>query len=208
MSEDDEKGEMMSARLSTVSRTTNETDVFVKLDLDGTGSTEIDTGVPFFDHMLDAFGRHGLFDLTVRATGDVAVDAHHTVEDVGIVVGFALAEALGDKRGVNRFGAQHVPMDEALVLAAVDLSGRGQLHFDADLPFGCIGGTFDTQLPREFFFALASNAGMTLHVREIAGENAHHVIEAMFKAAGRALAEAVAFNERLGDSLPTTKGVL
>ena len=130
-------------RQATVSRTTKETDISVEIDLDGAGASDVKTGVAFFDHMLDAFARHGMFDLKVRARGDVEVDAHHTVEDVGIVLGAAVARALGDKRGINRFGQRYVPMDEALVLAVVDVSGRGQLHFDADLPFGCVG-TFDT----------------------------------------------------------------
>lgn len=197
----------MTNRTATVTRTTNETDIAITIDLDGTGACDISTGVPFFDHMLNAFGRHGLFDLTVRAVGDIEIDAHHTVEDTGIVLGQALARALADKRGINRFGTQFVPMDEALVMASLDISGRGQLHYDADLPFGCVGA-FDTQLAKEFLIALATNAGITLHVRQIAGENAHHIIEAMFKACGRALREAVAVNPRTAGELPSTKGAL
>lgn len=194
-------------RQATVSRTTTETDISVEIDLDGAGASDVKTGVAFFDHMLDAFARHGMFDLKVRARGDVEVDAHHTVEDVGIVLGASVARALGDKRGINRFGQRYVPMDEALVLAVVDVSGRGQLHFDADLPFGCVG-TFDTQLAREFFIAFATNAGVTLHVRQVAGDNVHHLIEAMFKACGRALCEAVSMNPRMDGELPSTKGSL
>lgn len=194
-------------RQATVLRTTKETDISVEIDLDGTGSSDVDTVVPFFDHMLDAFARHGLFDLKVRARGDIEVDAHHTVEDVGIVLGSAVARALGDKRGINRFGQRYVPMDEALVLAVIDISGRGQLHFEADLPFGCVGA-FDTQLAREFFIAFAANAGIALHLRQVAGDNVHHLIEAMFKACGRALCEAVSLNARIAGELPSTKGSL
>lgn len=197
----------MTARYACVSRTTKETDITVELVIDGGGKAEVETGIGFFDHMLTAFARHGLFDLKVKATGDLQVDGHHTVEDVGIVLGQAFARALGDKRGINRFGSQFVPMDEALAHAALDISGRGQLHYELDLPFGMVGG-FDTQLAKEFFISLAANAGVTLHLREIAGENAHHVIEASFKAAGRALCEACAINPRMAGELPTTKGAL
>ncbi len=188
-------------------RSTKETDIVVEICLDGTGQVEAQTGVPFFDHMLNAFGRHGLFDLKVKAVGDIEVDAHHTVEDTGIVLGQAIASALGDKRGIRRFGSAFVPMDEALLHAAIDVSGRGQLHYGVNLPFGMVGA-FDTQLAKEFFIALATNAGVTLHLREIAGENAHHVIEASFKAVGRALCEACEINPRIAGELPTTKGAL
>lgn len=197
----------MTARSACVSRTTKETDITVELVIDGSGKADVETGIGFFDHMLTAFARHGLFDLKVKAKGDLQVDGHHTVEDVGIVLGQAFAQALGDKRGISRFGSQFVPMDEALVHAALDVSGRGQLHYAVDLPFGMVGG-FDTQLAKEFFISLATNAGVTLHLREIAGENAHHVIEASFKAAGRALCEACAINPRMAGELPTTKGAL
>lgn len=197
----------MSARVAQVVRTTKETNITVEINLDGTGKVEAGTGVGFFDHMLNAFGRHGLLDLKVQAQGDLEIDGHHTVEDTGIVLGRAIAQALTDKRGINRFGSQFVPMDEALVHAALDISGRGQLHFDLDLPFGMVGD-FDTQLAKEFFIALATNAGITLHVREIAGENVHHIIEAAFKAVGRALGEACAINPRIAGELPTTKGAL
>jgi imidazoleglycerol-phosphate dehydratase len=156
--------------------------------------------------MLEAFGRHALFDLDVAATGDLAVDAHHTVEDVGICLGQAIAEALGTKEGIRRFGSTFVPMDEALVLAAVDVSGRGQCHYAVETPVGIIG-TFDTTLAKEFMIALASNAGITLHVMAFAGENAHHLIEAAFKAVARALAEAVALDPRVS-GVPSTKGSL
>ncbi|MDO4290502.1 MAG: imidazoleglycerol-phosphate dehydratase HisB [Eggerthellaceae bacterium] len=195
------------ARTATVTRTTKETDITVTIDLDGTGAVDAHTGLGFFDHMLDAFGRHGMFDLTVRAEGDLHVDGHHTVEDTGIVLGQAIASALGDKRGIARFGSQLLPMDEALMLCALDISGRGALYWDVELPFGMVGD-FDTQLAREFFIALAANAGLTLHLREIAGDNAHHVIEAAFKACGRALRAACEKDERVGNALPSTKGAL
>ena len=193
-------------RSAMISRATRETDIVVTLDVDGAGSVIVATGVPFFDHMLDAFGRHGLFDLDVAATGDLEVDAHHTVEDVGIVLGQAIAQALGDRAGITRFGSAAVPMDEALVLAAVDISGRGQLHWAVELPIEIIG-TFDTTLAREFLIALAANAGLTLHVRSLAGENSHHIIEAAFKAVARALKEAVAIDPRVV-GVPSTKGSL
>lgn len=194
------------ARASTIARATSETDITLSIALDGSGETSVSTGVPFFDHMLDAFGRHGLFDLTVDARGDLAVDAHHTVEDVGICLGQALAGALGDKRGIRRFGSVFVPMDEALVLAAVDISGRGQLHYDLEVPIEIVG-TFDTTLAREFMLALAANAGITLHVVGFAGTNTHHIIEAAFKAVARALAEAVSLDSRV-TGVPSTKGSL
>ncbi|MDR2197323.1 MAG: imidazoleglycerol-phosphate dehydratase HisB [Coriobacteriales bacterium] len=194
-------------RTALITRTTRETDIRLELALDGRGVTDIETGVPFFDHMLDAIGRHGLFDLRVAARGDLEVDAHHTVEDVGIVLGQAFAQALGDKAGIRRFGDALVPMDESLVLAAVDISGRGQLHWDVALPIEFIGN-FDTTLFREFLIAVAANAGLTLHVRSLAGANAHHLIEAAAKATARALAQAVALDERVGNRVPSTKGVL
>jgi len=193
-------------RSATITRTTGETDITVALDLDGSGATSVVTGVPFFDHMLDAFGRHATFDLDVKASGDTEIDAHHTVEDVGIVLGQAIAQALGDKAGVTRFGSAVVPMDEALVLSAVDISGRGQLHYDVELPIEIIG-TFDTSLAKEFLIALATNAGITLHVRSFAGENSHHIVEAAFKAVARAVREAVAIDARVG-GVPSTKGSL
>lgn len=201
------EGREVYMREATVQRTTKETDITATLGLDGSGSTDIGTGVGFLDHMLDAFGRHGLFDLHVRARGDLEVDAHHTVEDTGIVLGSALGEALGDHAGITRFGSAVLPMDEALVLAAVDISGRGQLHWDVPLP-PCMLGTFDAALAKEFFIALAANAGVTLHVRLLAGENAHHIVEACFKGVARALAMAVSMDPRCGGRIPSTKGAI
>lgn len=193
-------------RSAIVTRKTAETDITVSVGLDGRGAVAVATGVPFFDHMLDAFGRHALIDLRVDATGDLAVDAHHTVEDVGICIGSAIAEALGDRAGIRRFGSATIAMDEALVLAAVDISGRGGLHWAVELPIEIIG-TFDTTLAREFLIALATNAGLTLHVRSLAGDNSHHIIEAAFKAVARALAEAVSLDSRVS-GVPSTKGSL
>lgn len=198
---------MAGNRSASITRTTKETDISLQLDIDGVGTTNIDTGIAFFDHMLDAFGRHGLFSLNVKAKGDIEVDAHHTVEDVGIVLGQAFAQAMGEKRGINRFASQYLPMDETLVLAAVDISGRGQLHWDVDVPL-CLLGQFDTSLAKEFFIAFATNAGVTLHVRMLAGENAHHIVEACFKAVGRAMCQALEVNPRIADQLPSTKGML
>lgn len=194
-------------RCAELTRTTKETDITLSLDIDGTGKTDIETGVGFFDHMLDAFGRHGLFDVAVRAQGDLQVDSHHTVEDVGIVLGKAFAQAMGDKRGITRFGSQMMVMDETLVLGAVDISGRGQLHWDVDVPL-CMLGSFDTSLAKEFFIAFASNAQVTLHVKMLAGENAHHIVEACFKAVGRALRYALELDPRALNELPSTKGAL
>lgn len=197
----------MMKRSATITRTTKETDITISLTIDGTGKTSVDTGIPFFDHMLDAFGRHGLFDLEVKATGDLDVDAHHTVEDVGIVLGQALAEAMKDKRGITRFASQAVPMDEALVMAALDISGRGQMHFDILIPPAMMG-LFDASLAKEFFIAFASNAGITLHLISFKGENAHHLIEAAFKATGRVLRSALEIDVRASKQLPSTKGTL
>ena len=187
-------------------RTTKETDIDISINLRGSGTTSIDTGIPFFDHMLDAFGRHATFDLSVKARGDLDVDAHHTVEDVGLVLGSVVAEALGDKAGITRFGDACVPMDEALVLAAIDVSGRGQCHYEVDVPFEFIG-TFETSLAKEFWIAFASTAGLTLHVYELQGQNSHHIIEASFKAVARALRIAVAQDARIL-GVPSTKGAL
>lgn len=194
-------------RTAKIARATKETDITVEIDLDGTGRTDVDTGVAFFDHMLDAFGRHGLFDLTVHATGDVEVDAHHTVEDCGIVLGQAIKQALGDCKGIVRYGSALLPMDETLVMAAIDISGRGQCHAELDIPAPSVG-TFDTELAEEFFIALAANAGITLHVRQICGKNSHHIIEASFKAVTRALKECVAIDSRIAGVIPSTKGAL
>lgn len=198
--------EAMLQRRAEISRSTKETQITVSLDLDGAGTARIDTPVPFFNHMLDAFTRHSLIDVTVEAEGDVDVDDHHTVEDVGIVLGAVLREALGTKAGIARFGQAIVPMDEALVLCAVDISGRGQVFVEVPFEVQTIG-SFDTQLVKEFFLAFAREAGITLHVRLMAGENAHHVAEACFKACGRALRQAVEFDPRV-TGVPSTKGSL
>ena len=203
------KGSTLAAdapRTASVRRTTGETDVLVTLGLDGTGACAIDTGVPFFDHMLNAFGRHGMFDLKVEVVGDVEVDAHHTVEDTGIVLGQAFCQALGDKRGVTRFANVAVPLDEALVEAVVDLSGRGQAWCTLPLPTERVG-TFDTELAVEFFYAFARDARLTLHVRELDGANSHHIIEAAFKATGRAMRVACELDPRV-TGIPSTKGTL
>ncbi len=194
------------ARYAEVARKTGETDIAIKLDLDGAGACDISTGVPFFDHMLNAFGRHGLFDLEVKAKGDVEVDAHHTVEDVGIVLGEAFARALGDKAGIARFADVAIPMDETLVMAAVDISGRGQAYCELPIPADRVGD-FDTELAVEFFYAFARDAKVTLHVRELAGSNSHHIIEAAFKAVGRAMRRACEFDSRV-KGVPSTKGSL
>lgn len=193
-------------RRAVVTRVTGETDITVELDLDGTGTCSIDTGVPFFDHMLNAFGRHGLFDLTVRAIGDIEVDAHHTVEDTGIVLGQAFTQALGDKAGITRFSDVCIPMDETLVQAAVDISGRGQAYCDLPIPTERVG-SFDTELAVEFFYAFTRDARVTLHVRELSGANSHHIIEAAFKAAGRAMRYACELDPRV-NGVPSTKGSL
>ncbi|MBM4038450.1 MAG: imidazoleglycerol-phosphate dehydratase HisB [Planctomycetes bacterium] len=194
------------SRAAKESRKTKETDVSVSLDLDGQGRTAPATGIGFLDHMLDLFGRHAGFDLEVRAAGDTHVDAHHTVEDVGICLGKALAAALGDKRGIRRFGFASVPMDEALADVSLDISGRPFVVFNAAFPTEKTG-VFDAQLVEEFLRALAVNAGLTLHVRVPYGKDTHHIAEAIFKALARALRQAVALDPRVGD-VPSTKGVL
>jgi len=194
-------------RVSSIARRTSETDIKVTVGLDGTGLAEIDTGIGFFDHMLTAFARHGLFDLEVAATGDLHIDAHHTVEDVGIVLGQAFAQALADKRGITRFGQALVPMDEALAEAAVDLSGRAHLAWSVDFTREQLGD-MDTQLFEEFFRAFVGNARLTLHVTSRAGSNAHHVAESCFKAVARALRMAVALDPRVAGVVPSTKGAL
>ena len=196
----------MSERIARLARTTNETDIELSLDLDGAGTTDVETGIGFFDHMLTAFGRHGLFDLSVRAAGDLEVDGHHTVEDVGIVLGQAVREALGDKAGITRFSDVAIAMDESLVQAAIDVSGRGQAYIDLPVPTQKVG-TFDTELAEEFFIAFARDAALTLHVRELAGSNSHHIIEAAFKAFGRALRFACEKDPRV-TGVPSTKGTL
>lgn len=199
-------------RTARIERQTGETEVKLELNLDGTGQWEIDTGVGFFDHMLSHIAAHGLIDLRVQAQGDLHVDAHHTVEDVGIALGLALRQALGDRRGIVRYGQSLLPMDEALALVALDFSNRGLYVGDLSLAVQQVGG-FDVELVPEFLRALAHNAGMTLHVRLLddrvpGSKNAHHQIEAVFKGLGRALRQAVAVDERRADAVPSTKGVL
>jgi imidazoleglycerol-phosphate dehydratase len=197
-------GPMRSAKIS---RKTAETDIEVILSLDGTGHYDNQTGVGFFDHMLDQLARHSLIDMTIRCKGDLHIDDHHTVEDVGIAIGQALTQALGDKRGIRRYGSCLLPMDDALVRCALDLSGRPFLVWNVDLPTQKIG-TFDTELVREFFQALATHGGITLHVDALHGLNSHHIAEAAFKSVARALREAVETDPRKGDAIPSTKGML
>ena len=194
-------------RTSEIKRKTAETDICLSLNLDGTGKSEISTGVGFLDHMLTLFARHGRFDLAVKCAGDTNVDFHHTTEDVGIVLGKAFAEALGEKKGIVRYGSMLLPMDEALILSAVDISGRGGFFSELKIPTEKVGD-FDTELVKEFFVAFALNAGLTLHVRQPAGENSHHIIEGAFKSVARSLAQAVAIDPKYADEVPSTKGVL
>ena len=192
--------------MAEVSRKTGETDIQIKLDLDGTGKSEVDTGIGFFDHMLISFAKHGLFDLTVKVKGDLNVDCHHTIEDTGIVLGQAIKEALGDKKQIKRYGSVILPMDEALIMCALDLSGRPYLVFDAEFTTDRVG-YFDTEMVKEFFYAISYTAGMNLHIKVLSGGNNHHMIEAMFKAFARALDEATGFDPRITDIL-STKGSL
>ena len=194
-------------RKSEIKRTTAETDIALSLCLDGTGKSEIDTGVGFLDHMLTLFARHGRFDLTVKCDGDTNVDDHHSVEDIGIVLGQAFSEALGDKRGIVRYGSMLLPMDEALILCAADLSGRACLVNQVSLPCQKVG-SFDTELVQEFLLGFVRKAEISLHFQMFAGENTHHIIEAMFKAMGRALAAAVKIDAAYADEIPSTKGML
>ncbi|MEA5040132.1 MAG: imidazoleglycerol-phosphate dehydratase HisB [Clostridiaceae bacterium] len=194
-------------RSAAVNRRTNETDIRLTLTLEGTGQSEIASGIGFFDHMLTLFAHHGGFDLTVVCKGDIQVDGHHTVEDIGICLGDAFAEVLGDCRGVCRYGSLALPMDEALILAAVDLSGRGFYCGELALPAPQVG-TFDTELTEEFFTAFCRRANLTLHLRQLAGRNTHHIIEGCFKAAARALKQAVAIDPAQAEEIPSTKGVL
>ncbi|KIC48402.1 MULTISPECIES: imidazoleglycerol-phosphate dehydratase HisB [Tateyamaria] len=194
-------------RTSTLTRTTAETDISVSLNLDGTGTYDNETGVGFFDHMLDQLARHALIDMTVRCKGDLHIDDHHTVEDVGIAIGQALSQAVGNKKGIQRYGSCLLPMDDALVRAALDLSGRPFLVWNVDLPTPKIG-TFDTELVREFFQALSTHGGITLHVDMLHGLNSHHIAEAAFKAVARALRVALEVDPRTADAIPSTKGSL
>ena len=194
-------------RTAELSRKTAETDITLRLDLDGTGRSEVYTGCGFLNHMLTLFARHGRFDLEVACSGDTYVDDHHTVEDIGICLGDAFAQALGDKRGITRYGSMLLPMDEALILTAVDISGRGMLCCSLDIPTERVG-TFDTELAEEFFIALARRGNMTIHVRQLAGRNSHHIIEGAFKSLGRSLGQAVAIDPKFSQEIPSTKGVL
>lgn len=194
-------------RRAEISRKTAETDITVSIDLDGTGSYDNKTGVGFFDHMLDQLARHALIDMNVRAKGDQHIDDHHTVEDVGIALGQALAQAAGDKRGIRRYGECHLPMDDTLVRCALDLSGRPYLVWDIDMTAERIGA-FDTELVREFFTAFAMNSGLTLHLHKLEGINSHHIAEAAFKATARALRDALEVDPRKADAIPSTKGIL
>jgi imidazoleglycerol-phosphate dehydratase len=194
-------------RTSTITRKTAETDISVEINLDGTGIYDNQTGVGFFDHMLDQLARHSLIDMTVRANGDLHIDDHHTVEDVGIALGQALVDALGDKRGINRYGDCHLAMDDAQVRCALDLSARPHLICNLDLPTAKIG-SFDTELVREFFQALSTHGGITLHIDRLHGFNSHHIVEAAFKSVARALRVAVQTDPRKADAIPSTKGAL
>ena len=194
-------------RTGSIKRTTNETDISVELNIDGAGSYDVETGVGFFDHMLEQLSRHSLMDLKVRAKGDLHIDAHHTSEDVGIAIGQAFKQALGDMKGITRYASLDLPMDETLTRAAVDVSGRPYLVWNVDFTRDKIGD-YDTELFREFFIAFAQNAGITLHVQNIYGENNHHIAETCFKAVARVLRMAATIDPRAADSLPTTKGKL
>ena len=194
------------ARTADIKRKTNETDIQMALVIDGTGTSKVNTGIGFFDHMLEGFSKHGFFDLTTQVNGDLEVDGHHTVEDTGIVLGTAIREALGDKAGIKRYGSFILPMDDALCLCAIDLCGRPYFAFDCEFHVERVGD-LDTELVREFFYAVCYSAGMNLHIKILNGNNAHHMIEAMFKAFGKALDEAVSYDERITGVL-STKGAL
>lgn len=194
-------------RQSTVNRKTAETDISLDLNLDGTGTSEISTGCGFLDHMLTLFSKHGRFDLRVACTGDTYVDYHHTVEDIGICLGKAFCEGVGDKRGIKRYGNFLVPMDEALILTAVDFSGRGAFFEECDVPTEKVGD-FDTELFFEFWIAFCREAGVNMHIRKLAGKNSHHIIEGAFKSAARSLREAVSIDKDFAEEIPSTKGIL
>lgn len=197
---------MAEKRITQVQRKTNETDIIISLNLDGSGKQNISTGIGFFDHMLSGFTRHGFFDLDLDVKGDLEVDCHHTIEDTGIVLGNAIREALGDKKGIKRFGSMILPMDETLVLCAIDLSGRPYFAFDAEFTTNRVGD-MDTEMVREFFYAISYSAGMNLHMKVLSGTNNHHIIEALFKAFGKALDDASSYDPRVTDIL-STKGSL
>lgn len=194
-------------RNSEINRTTAETDISLKLDLDGSGRSDVDTGCGFLDHMLTLFARHGRFDLTAACKGDTYVDYHHSVEDIGIALGSAFRQALGDKKGIVRYGDIILPMDEALMVCAADISGRAYLGFDVSIPAAKVGD-FDTELVKEFFLGFVRQAQVTLHFKQLAGENTHHIIEAMFKAFGRTMGKAAAIDQAYKDEIPSTKGIL
>lgn len=194
-------------RRKKIVRDTKETKIVLALEIDGTGAYEINTGCGFFNHMMELFTRHGRFDIAIDCNGDTDVDYHHTVEDIGIALGSAFRESLGDKRGIYRYGSMLLPMDEALVLCAVDIGGRSSVSFDVDIPVEKVGD-FDCELVKEFVIALAREMGLTVHIKMLAGENAHHIIEAVFKGLGRALRAACAIEEEYADEIPSTKGVL
>ena len=198
---------MKPTRSAAIERKTAETDISLTLNLDGTGKADVDSGVPFLDHMLTLFCSHGRFDLTLRCKGDTAVDDHHSAEDIGIALGDAIRQALGEKRGILRYGSMLLPMDEALILCAIDLSGRAHLSYELSIPAPKIG-TFDTELGKEFFLALTRTSAMTLHLRQMAGENSHHILEGAFKAFARALRTAVKIDAETADEIPSSKGVL
>ncbi len=197
----------MTPRIASVTRNTLETQIQITLNLDGTGQAAFSTGVPFLDHMLDQIARHGLIDMDIVAHGDLQIDAHHTVEDVGITLGQAVAKAVGDKKGLVRYGHSYVPLDEALSRVVVDFSGRPSLHYNVSFPRAMIGG-FDVDLLREFFQGFVNHAGITLHIDNLKGINAHHVAETIFKATGRALRMAISADERMAGIMPSTKGSL
>lgn len=194
-------------RIAEIKRKTAETDIYVKLNLDGTGECDIDSGIGFFDHMLILFAKHSRFDLTVKCNGDIWVDGHHTTEDIGIALGQAFKEAIGDKRGIHRYGSTILPMDEALILSAVDISGRAYLQYCMNIPAPMVGD-FDTELLREFFVAFAFNSAITLHIKQLDGVNSHHLIEGAFKSVARTLKKAVAIDETMKNEIPSSKGVL
>ena len=194
-------------RTAQITRTTKETDIRLTLNLDGTGKSAIHSGVGFLDHMLTLFAKHGRFDLELTCNGDTEVDDHHSVEDIGIALGQAFTQALGDKRGIVRYGSFILPMDETLILSAVDISGRSYLNFDLQIPTQKVG-TFDTELAEEFFLGFVRNANLTLHLKQLEGKNSHHIIEGTFKSFGRTMKQAVAIDEAFRDEIPSTTGVL
>ena len=194
-------------RKTEINRETSETEIFIRLELEGKGESDIDTGCGFLDHMLELFARHGRFNLTVSCHGDIHVDYHHTVEDIGICLGQAFAKTLGDKKGIRRYADTILPMDEALILSAVDISGRGGCYYDMELPTQRVGD-YDTELDQEFWIAFAQNAGITLHLRKLAGRNTHHILEGAFKSVARSLRVAVSIDPDCSNEIPSTKGLL